>query len=232
VRTTQDLLLYYFATYLMRVGIFALGMTIPLLITRDLARNAIIIYASKAVSRGDYLLGKFAAASGLIALTWLGPVCTAWFLGNLLAPDWRFFWHSRAALGHVLLFGLGSMSILSLLALGVSAVSAKEKSTPAFWYLWWIIGGLVGPIAAQTRPWLQHLSFNYNLDQLALGVFRLGTDLKLAQDNIPVVGDLLRNINPRTMAALNSPALGGASLALFLMLALAAGIIAWRVKPE
>ena len=232
VRTTQDLLLYYFATYLMRVGIFALGMTIPLLITRDLARNAIIIYASKAVSRGDYVLGKFAAAFGLIALTWLGPVCAAWFLGNLLAPDWRFFWHSRAALGHVLLFGLASMSILSLLALGVSAVSTREKSTPAFWYLWWIVGGLVGPIAAQTRPWLQHLSFNYNLDQLALGVFRLGTDLKLAQDNIPVVGDLLRNIKPQTMAALNSPALGGASLALLLMLALAAAIIAWRVKPE
>jgi hypothetical protein len=232
VRTTQNLLFYYFATYLMRIGIFALGMTIPLLITRDLASNAIIIYASKAVSRGDYLLGKFATAFGLIALTWLGPVCAAWFLGNLLAPDWRFFWHSRAALAHVLLFGLGSMCILSLLALGVSAVSTKEKSTPAFWYLWWIIGGVVGPIAAQTRPWLQHLSFNYNLDQLALAVFRLGIDLKTAQDNVPVVGELLRNIKPQTMAALNNPALWGASLALLLMLVLAGGIIAWRVKPE
>ena len=64
-----------------------------MLITRDLASNAIIIYASKAVSRGDYLLGKFATAFGLLVLTWLGPVCAAWFVGNLLAPDWRFFWH-------------------------------------------------------------------------------------------------------------------------------------------
>ena len=43
---------------------------------------------------------------------------------------------------------------------------------------------------------------------------------------------MLRNLNPHTMAAFNSPALGGASLALLLMLALAAGIIALRVKPE
>src|SRR5205085_5502011 len=122
VRTTQNLLLCYFCMYLMRLSIFALGMAIPVLITRDLASNAIIIYSSKAISRGDYLLGKFATAFGLIALIWLGPVCAAWFMGNLLAPDWRFFWHSRAALGHALVYGLGSMSILSVLALGVSAI--------------------------------------------------------------------------------------------------------------
>ena len=232
LRTTQNVLFYYFAIYLMRVSIFALGMAIPLLITRDLASNAIIIYASKAVSRGDYVLGKFATAFGLIALTWLGPVCAAWFMGNLLAPDWRFFWHSRAALAHVLVYGLCSMSILSLLALGVSAVSTKEKSTPGFWYLWWIIGGIIGPIAMQTRPWLRHLSFNYNLDQIALAVFRLGSDLKTAQENVPVLGEMLRGIRPQTMTALNNPALGGASVALLLMLGLAAWIIARRVKPE
>jgi ABC-2 type transport system permease protein len=232
VRTTQDVLFYYFGIYLMRVSIFALGMTIPLLITRDLASNAIIIYASKAVSRGDYLLGKFATAFGLLALTWLGPVCAAWFVGNLLAPDWGFFWHSRVALAHALAYGLISMSILSLLALGVSAISTKEKATPAYWYLWWIVGGVIGPIAVQTRPWLQHLSFNYNLDQIALAVFRLASDLKIAQDNVPILGEMLRNIKPQTMAALNTPALGGATLALLLMLGLAAGTITRRVKPE
>ncbi|PWU11662.1 MAG: hypothetical protein C5B50_22940, partial [Verrucomicrobia bacterium] len=140
VRTTQDLLFYYCAIFLMPVSIFALGMALPLLITRDLASNAIIIYSSKAVSRWDYLLGKFSTAFGLLALTWLGPICAAWFLGNLLAPDWRFFWHSRVALWHVLLFCLAGMSALSMLALGVSAISSKEKSTPAFWFLWWVMG--------------------------------------------------------------------------------------------
>ena len=232
VRTTQNVLFYFFSINLMRLSIFALGAAIPLLITRDLASNAIIIYSSKAVSRGDYLLGKFATAFGLIALTWLGPVCSAWLVGNLLAPDWRFFWHARAALGHILLYGLSSMGVLSLLALGVSAISPKEKSTVAFWFIWWILGGVLTPIALHTKPWLRHLSFNFNLDQIALAVFRIGDDLRIAQDNIPILGNMLRPISARTLENLSAPAIGGAVIALVLMLAAAAWVVAPRVKPE
>ncbi len=232
VRTTQDLLFFYFGTSLMRVSIFALGFAIPVLITRDLASNAIIIYSSKAVSRGDYLLGKFSTAFGLMTLTWLGPVCAAWFVGNLLAPDWGFFWHSRVALFHTLLYGLASMTILSLLALGISATSSKEKSTVALWFIWWIVGGVVTPIAMHTEPWLRHLSFNYNLDQIALAVFRLGHDLKIAQDNVPVFGEMLRGVRPQTIAALNAPAFWGALVWSLAMLVAAAVIIRRKVRPE
>jgi hypothetical protein len=232
VRTTQDVLFFYFGLGLLRLSIFALGMAIPFLITRDLGSNAIIIYASKAVSRGDYLLGKFCTALGLMTLTWLGPVCAAWLLGNLLAPDWRFFWHARVPLFHALLFGLGSLAFLSLLALGVSAVAAKEKSTAALWFSWWVLGGMMVPIAAHTNPWLRHASFNFNLDQLALGIFRLGDDLKIAQENIPIFGMMLGNVPRHTMAALNSPPVWGAALGLLLMAALAALVVRKRVKPE
>ena len=232
VRTTQNVLFYFFCSYLLRGSIFILGMAMPMLITRDLASNAIIIYSSKAVSRGDYLLGKFATAFGLMALAWLGPVCAAWFMGNLLTPDWRFFWHSRAVLGHTLIFGLSSMTLLSMLALGVSAISSKEKSTTAFWYIWWIVGGTVAPIAQHTQPWLQHLSFNYNLNQLALAIFEPGKDITIAQDNIPILGDMLRGIRPDTMSALNSPTTWGAVGWSVLMVILAMVILHKRVKPE
>lgn len=233
VRTSQNLLFYYFCIYLTPVSIFAFGMAMPLLITRDLGSNAIIIYAAKAVSRGDYLLGKFSTAFGLMALTWLGPVCAAWFMGNLLAPDWKFFWHSRAVLGHALLYGLSSMSILSLLALGVSALSRKEKSTPAFWFMWWIIGGVLAPIARDTQqPGLRLLSFSYNLDQIAIAVFRPGSDIRTAQESIPVFGSMLGRIRPQTLAELNTPAIWGASLTLLVLLAASAWIIAKKVKPE
>ena len=232
VRTTQNLLFYYFCTYQMRAAIFALGMAIPVLITRDLASNAIIIYSSKAVSRGDYLLGKFATAFGLLVVTWLGPVCAAWFVGNLLAPDWRFFWHSRAALGHILLYGLSSLSLLSLLAMGVSAISPKEKSTVGLWYMWWIVGGVVAPIAQHTQPWLRHLSFNFNLDQIALAVFHPGADLNTARDNIPIFGDMLRNVPAQTMEALTTPSLSGAVAWSLLMAGLAVVILHKKVKPE
>ncbi len=232
VQTTQNVLFYYFCSNLMRLSIFALGMAIPLLVTRDLASNAITIYASKAVSRGDYLFGKFATAFGLLVVVWLGPVCAAWFLGNLLAPDWRFFWHARAALGHVLLFGLSSMSILSLLALGISSLCAKEKTTVAVWFIWWILGGVLTPIALHTKPWLQHLSFNYNLDQLGLALFHVGEDLRAAQDNIPILGDMMRPVSAKTIAALSAPPTLPSLLALSVMLSVAVWVIFQRVKPE
>jgi hypothetical protein len=124
------------------------------------------------------------------------------------------------------------MTILSLLALGISSLSMNEKSTPAFWYVWWVLGGVLAPIARNTQPWLRHLSFNYNLDQIALRIFRPAADLKTAQDNIPVLGDLLRNIRPESIAAFSNPAWTGALIALALMIATAAFLLAKRVKPE
>jgi hypothetical protein len=232
VRATQNVLFFYGCSLLAPVGIFALGLAMPTLITRDLGSSAIVIYSSKAVTRGDYLLGKFCTAFGLLSLVWLGPPCAAWFVGNLLAPDWRFFWHSRATLGNVLVYGVGGSCILSTLALGVSAISSKEKSTPAFWFIWWVLGGVIQPIAVNTKPWLRHLSFSYDLEQIRLATFRLGNDVKTAQDNIPILGDMLRGIPKATMENLNAPALWGALAALLFMLIGAALVIARRVRPE
>jgi hypothetical protein len=232
VGTTQNVLFYFYCVYSMPLSIFALGLALPMLITRDLASNAIVIYSSKAVTRGDYLLGKFCTAFGLVTLTWLGPVCCAWLMGNLLAPDWKFFWHARIALFHALVFGLSSMVILSLLALGVSAVSSREKATPGIWFIWWVLGLAIQPIALHTLPWLRHVSFGYDLRQIGLATFRLGRDLQTAQDGIPIFGHMLQNVNPATRAALNDPTLGGALAGLALMLLAGGLIIRKRVAPE
>jgi hypothetical protein len=216
----------------MPLSIVALGLALPALITRDLASNAIVIYASKAVTRGDYLLGKFCTALGVMTLTWLGPVCAAWFMGNLLAPDWRFFWHARMALIHVLMFGLSSMVVLCLLALGVSAASSREKSTPFIWFAWWVLGIAIQPIVVHTLPWLRHVSFEYNLKQIGLAVFHLGRELQRAQDSIPIFGQMLREVPPATRAALDHPLLGGAVAGLALMLLAAGLIVHKRVAPE
>lgn len=232
VYTTQNLLFYFFCIYLMVTSIFVLGMTMPLLITRDLASNSIIIYSSKAISLGDYLLGKFCTAFGMLIFTWLGPVLLAWFLGNMLAPSWTFFWHSRAVLAHLLMFGLCAMTFLSLLALGISALSTKEKSTTALWYAWWLVGGVGTSIAAQTKPWLQHLSFNYNLDQLALVIFHPGADIKVARESIPVLGLLMANVREETLKVLDAPAIWGALAGIVVMIGFVGYVIKTKVKPE
>ena len=76
------------------------------------------------------------------------------------------------------------------------------------------------------------MSFNYDLNQLALAIFRPGTDLKVAQDNIPIFGEMLKSIRPETMAALNAPPTWESGTALAIMLGLAAFVIWKRVRPE
>ncbi len=232
VGTTQNVALYFFGKYLLLASIFALGMALPHFVTRDLASNAIVIYSSKAISRGDYLLGKFATAAGLVLLTWAGPMCAAWFLGNLLAPDWRFFWHSRAVIGHILVFGAINAALLASLAVGVSAISNKEKSTTALWFTWWVLGAFVAAVAMETRPWLQNLSFSHDLAQIGLVVFRPGSDLDALRENVPVFANVLQGVRPQTLEAISNPPVAGAAAFLVVMLALAALIIRKRVKPE
>jgi hypothetical protein len=233
VPTTQNLLFYYFCKWMLWGSSFALGLVLPFLITRDTESNAMVIYSTKAITRGDYLLGKFATTFGFLTLTWLGPVLAAWLLGNLLAPQWSFFWHSRAVLGNVLLLGVCTMTILSLLAMGVSAIARNELTTGAIWFAWWALGGILTLIVklGKLPPALQHFNLNYNLQQVALSIFRLDKSFAVAEENVPVLGGLL-GLSPATKAAYAFPALQGALLVFALLLALSAFLLHRRTKPQ
>ncbi len=156
--------------------LLVLTMAIPRVISRDLATRAIVIYQAKAVSKWDYLMGKAGALLGLMALTWLGPLVVAWFASNLMAPTWTFFWHTRGALGSLLVFVGFSIVFLTILALGLSSVSAKEKAVTTTWLCVWLLGwGLEGLGSVDSHNegagWLRHLSFRYNLSQVQRRAF-------------------------------------------------------------
>ena len=238
VGVTQNFLFYYFSRFYLPVTMLSLALALPHLISRDLAGNAMVLDVSKAVNRSDYVLGKLGASLGLLVLTWLGPICVVWLLGNLLAPQWHFFWHSRAALGHAVAFVAISMLILSGLALGVSALSGREKVPVGAWLALWLVGGFIsrGPrrqgVENPAQSWLENLSVTFNLEQIAAALFRLPDDLKLAQDNIPFFSQITGNLRPETMATLQNPDLAGAAIALGLLLAAAAVLIYRRIQPQ
>ncbi len=232
VRTTHSLLFYFFTSQLLTLSFIAIALAIPHLITRDLSSNAIIVYSSKAIGRLDYLLGKFATVFGLLTLTWLGPVVVAWFLGNLLSTKWHFFWHSRMALACALVVILSSMTILSLLALGVSAISSRAKATVSLWIALWILGNAVVPIAGQTKPWLKHFSLQYNLEQIGLAVFKPREELELAREKIPLFGEIFRRMERRHAVAAQDARLAGAIAGLVVLVGFSLGVIVKKVKPE
>ncbi len=152
-----------------------LTVAVPRIISADLSSNAIVLYASKAVSRWDYLFGKLGAVAGLIILTWVGPVLFAWLGGNLLAPSWKFFWLTREALFSSLTFGLVGLGFLAVLTLGVSALSPNAKVVTSAWLALWLLGwGMEAPASASRTDWMLHLSFRYNLSQVHTRVFSPG----------------------------------------------------------
>jgi hypothetical protein len=123
------------------------------------------------------------------------------------------------------------MTILSLLAMGVSALARNELSTGALWYGWWVLGAVFALFVERSQPWLCHLSFTYNICQLELSIFRVDHSLKTAQENIPVLGELLK-MGPATQKAYEFPAIGGALVVLGLLLALTTVLLHRRIKPE
>lgn len=225
VRVAYNMLFYFFASTLYWLAMISTALAIPHLISRDLSSRAIIIYSSKAVSRFDYFLGKFGTIFGLLSLMWLGPVLATWLAGNLLAQEWSFFWHSRGALFNALLYVIVSMLTISVLSLGISALSSKPRMAMSYWIAFWLVGDAVGSAASITRS----LSISHNLEQISRRIFNLGGEVQLAQENIPFLGDIMQ----RPLASwLETPEIGGALIALAVMLALAVIIMAQRVKPE
>ncbi len=232
VRTTHGLLFYFYASQLRLFSMVLIGLCLPHLISRDLGSRAVIIYSSKAISRFDYFLGKFAAIFSLLSLSWLLPVVTAWTLGNLLAPDWGFFWHSRTALLQSVIYIGGASLLLSILALGISSVTAKERSAMAFWFVFWFVGNAFRGISEFTRDWLRHVSLTYNLDQWALYIFSPQHEIGLLRDHVPVFGEMIGAISQSKLPFLRAPEMPGVWVAVAIGMLVSVVIFERKVRPE
>ena len=161
------------------LSLVALGMAIPRLITSDLSSRAITIYSSKAVSRFDYCIGKFAGVLLLLTLTWVGPTFATWMMGNLMAPNILFFWHTAPALLHSLAFVGSGMVILGLMALGVSAMTSSPRTATAVWVGLLLAGVVLSGIGMGSKNyWLQYLSFWFDLELLQRWIFNISGDFK------------------------------------------------------
>lgn len=231
VRTTYDLLFYFFSSQLATMTFIMVALTIPSLLTRDLSSNAIIIYQSKALNRFDYLLGKFGTVFIMMTLTWLGPLLMAWFAGNLLSTQWHFFWHSRLALAHTVLVVVPSMVVLGVVAMGISALSPNTRTTTSLWVGLWLLGNALVPLSQITKPWLKFFSISYDLKQISLSVFQLQNDLELLQKNLPMLGGMLPT--PRGgQSVFDKPETTGAVCGLLLLAVLAVLVLRRKAKAD
>jgi hypothetical protein len=234
VRVSYNILFYYFIFFTSFVPVIAITMVLPNLITRDLGSNAIIIYSSKAVSRLDYIIGKFGTVFGVLTIVWLGPTLMAWVFGNMMSPHWHFFWHSRIPLMNVASYLLISMVFYSFVSLGVSAISPKEKLPVFIWLMvLWFFASQLSKVGTEIdRDWLRYCSFAFNLHELAKVMFNLSEDMELIRSNVPFIGGFLDTAPDFFNPARLSGQLREVITSLSIMVGLSLAVLFKRVKPE
>lgn len=173
---------------------FAVALFVPKLISHDLSSRAILIYNSKALTRFDYLLGKFGIVFVILSLLVVAPLTVIWFLSNLLSPDWSFFWHGFPALVRALAAGSITVMALSLLALAVSALVKKTSTATALWIVLWLVSGFIASAAEQVFPWGHYLSPANCLREITAQLFDVGGVVDTAKQSLPFFDSFLKTL--------------------------------------
>lgn len=229
VAASHNLLFYYFSNVLSLFSLIAALFIMPNLITLDLASSAITIYTSKAVSRLDYLLGKFFSVFGIMAMAWYGPLLLAWVLGNFVSPRWHFFKYSSGALWNLTVVFFIVATAVSLIALALSSMQKNSKT---------VSGNLIGlvifgnifrqmSLSGALPEWFQFSSLMHNIIQVNNWSFDAVGSVEKIRSRIPmadVVFDDLKNVN--------EPQIAGSLMGLLVMAGISLWILTLRTRTE
>ncbi|MCH6256560.1 hypothetical protein MLD52_08380 [Puniceicoccaceae bacterium K14] len=167
------------------IALIAVATFVPKLCAQDIASNAIVIYNSKALGKGDYILGKLGIPFLLLSGFWLLPVCFAWIVGNVMSPDWSYFFHSSvAALRGITLISI-CIVVISIWGVAISSLTKRSGISVILWIFYWILTGVVADVISKVYEWGKYLSLNNALNELALSLFRFDQIFAEAKAMIP-----------------------------------------------
>lgn len=118
----------------------------PALISQDLRFNAIPLYLSRPLRRGDYFLGKLGVIAAYLGGLMIGPAVFAYALGVLFSLDAKVIPQTyRILLGSVA-YGVVAVLSIGTLILAISSMSRSSRNVTAAWLGIWIVGGLAAPL--------------------------------------------------------------------------------------
>ncbi|MFM7136212.1 MAG: ABC transporter permease subunit [Planctomycetota bacterium] len=133
------------------------GLVAPRLIAGDLRAKAWLVYFTRPVSRGDYVLGKIAVLAAIVSLVTLVPAIVLWLIGVLVSPS---VWVAVATWDLPLRI-LAAAAVVTiptvLLALAYSSLTAETRIAAFAWFATWVAcwithGALTGAdLAAGSR---------------------------------------------------------------------------------
>lgn len=148
----------------------------PPLIARDTASRAFLLYFSRPVSFGDYILGKAGVLCVVIGLVTLSPSLALYALSIVLSPSLETLLHTLPVLVSVLLAGTVLIVPAALVMLTLSSLVTQPRFAAAAWAIVVIFGfffhhALVNAGRLHDAVWPRFFSIGDTARAAALWIF-------------------------------------------------------------
>ncbi|HOM16413.1 MAG TPA: ABC transporter permease subunit [Thermoguttaceae bacterium] len=122
------------------VMMLLVGMLAPPLAARDVSSKAFLLYFSRPIGWGDYLLGKLGVLWVYLGIISVGPALALYLFGVLLSPSLTVLEHTwdiplRIAAATVVL-----VTPTSILALAFSSLTSRSWAAGFAWFAVWFFG--------------------------------------------------------------------------------------------
>jgi len=137
---------HYFLQIELYLSMLVVLLVGPTLISQDLRMNALPLYFSRPLRRGDYFLGKLGVIAWFLGLVVLLPSLIAYVLGLLFSLDLATVWDTFPLL--LACLGYGAVIVLSAgtLMLALSSLSRNSRYIALFWVALWLVSSIVAAI--------------------------------------------------------------------------------------
>lgn len=134
-------LLYSFFRYPQAlVMVLVVGIIAPPLVSQDLRSRAYLLYFSRPLSRGEYILGKTASIwLYMLAISTL-PALVLYLLGILLSPNLEVIWATWDLPLRIVAASAVLLIPMATLALCMSSMTQESRYAAFAWFSLWILG--------------------------------------------------------------------------------------------
>lgn len=142
VRTAVWSIVFSFFGSTLHLGLAALAAAVagPPLVSRDMASRAFLLYFSRPVSPGDYILGKFGVLCAVLGAVTLSPTLVLYVLSIVFSPSLQTIWHTLPVLGSAVLACLTLIVPAALVMLTLSSLVTQPRFAAAAWAVVCIFG--------------------------------------------------------------------------------------------
>jgi hypothetical protein len=115
----------------------------PPLISQDLRTRAYLIYFSRPLTRGEYILGKFGIVGFFVALICATPPLLLYVLGLMLTSDPDQILHTWDLPLRIMCATFVVTVPVTLLALAMSSLTLESRYAAFAWFALWISGHII-----------------------------------------------------------------------------------------